>query len=56
MFVLQSKNLWRVEMHSHSSNYTPVTEQPSALITGAIMVIIVSFAILLSFQLYVDNV
>ena len=56
MFVLKSKNLWRVEMHSHSSNYTPVTEQPSALITGAIMVIIVTFAILLSFQLYVDNV
>jgi len=56
MFVLKSKNLWRVEMHSHSSNYIPVTEQPSALITDAIMVIIVTFAILLSFQLYVDNV
>ena len=56
MFVLKSINLWRVEMHSHSSNYIPVTEQPSALITGAIMVIIVTFAILLSFQLYVDNV
>ncbi|MDD1619455.1 MAG: hypothetical protein LUQ52_08215, partial [Methylococcaceae bacterium] len=54
--MLQSKNLWRVEMHSHSSNNTPVTEQPSALITGAIMVIIATFAILLSFQLYVDNV
>ena len=43
-------------MHSHSGNCAPVSEQPSALISGAIMVIIVAFSILLSFQLYVDNV
>ena len=43
-------------MTSHSGNFTPVTEQPSALIFDAIMVLIVAFAMLLSFQLYVDNV
>jgi hypothetical protein len=43
-------------MPSHSGNFTPVTEQPSALIFDAIGVVIVAFAMLLSFQLYVDNV
>lgn len=43
-------------MHSHSGNCIPVTERSTALIPGAIMVILVAFAILLSFQLYVDNV
>ena len=43
-------------MHSYSGNFTPVTEQSSALISDAIMVTIVAFVVLLSFQLYVDNV
>jgi len=43
-------------MYSHSGDYDPVTEQPSAMIFGAIMLSLVAFSILLSFQLYVDNV
>ena len=43
-------------MHSHSGNSAPISEQPSALITGAIMAMVVTFPIMLCFQLYVDNV
>ena len=43
-------------MQSYTGNCASATEKPSALIAGAFMVTIVGFSILLSFQLYVDNV